>query len=153
MQDFTGLRGYQPQKLSDDEDFPKLNGRYVAKIESCMRKEGIGRTSGNPYDFYGMKLRITEVVSGDKGENRILDATFNNDEAGLKRLADSLFTAGLDVDISSEEAIDRTIANCVEREVKIRTWVWKERDVQMVRFVSEFKAKKGDTAKEEKAPF
>lgn len=146
------LEGYQPQLITDDESFPKLKGKYVAEVDSCMRQQGTSVKTGEPYDFYGMKFVVLETIEGDKGEKRRLDKTFQNTEEGLKKLADSLFTAGLECDVS-EAKIDETIAKSIGKRVNISAWVWKEKDVQMVKVVNEFKLKKGKKASGEAPAF
>lgn len=146
------LQDYEPQLVKDEDDFPKLKGCYVCTITDIQRMEGTSEKTGEPYDFFGMKLTVNETIDGDKGENRRLDLTFNNDEKGLKRLADTLFSAGLGTDLSSQEAMDKTFTEAVGKQVNARTWIWhKEKgDSQSIKIVNEFK-KKGKKA--EVAPF
>lgn len=137
------LKGYTPEVVKDTS-FESLSGAYICTIEDLSRKQGTSVKSGEEYDFWAMKLRVNEVVEGDSATNRRLDATFNPDEKGMKALANSLFSAGLEHDLS-EEVIDKTITNVIGKQVNVRAWVWK--DKQRVKIVNQFSLKKEEVAK------
>jgi len=117
------LTGYEPEAITDDADFKPLKGAYKCCIEGLAHKEGVSERTGNEYDFYSLKLQVVEVLEGDKGVNRKLDKIYNNDKDGQKKLADELFSGGIALDTSSEEAFETSLQDAKDKVISVRTWV------------------------------
>ena len=106
--------GWEPVITEDtkgiDFDIP-IKGKYLCRIIALNHLEGIGKNSGEPYNFVSLKLQVEEDIEGDASNNRTLDKTYScvdktvtmkngktfdivaEDE--LKKLLNDLFTAGL----------------------------------------------------------
>jgi len=118
------LSEYQPKKQEDSSGgFAPVKGAYVCRIDSIKHMEGIGAASGNPYDFYSLKVQVMDKVEGDNATNRYLDTCYNADEKGMGKLCDALFTAGLEVNKNDQALFDESLAELADKEINIRAWV------------------------------
>jgi len=158
---FDGLSGYTPELIDDsDNEITALNGNYIVDIVSLVRRTGIGKNSGKPYDFYSMKLRVNETVSGVEGAGRYLDKMYSlldsewaTGEENLKKLANDLFTANINIDTSSPDTFDESCAKAEGCNAKVRAYGRKKNGAivrddsgwpkHTVKFVHEFKEKGG----------
>ena len=103
----AGLRkdGYEAKE--NVNEFRPIKGNYLCVIDSASRMTGIGKNSGNPYDFRTIKLKVVEVLKGDKAVNRSLDMAYNPDEKGIQKLLNDLFTSGIDTkELKSDAELD-----------------------------------------------
>lgn len=164
-------KNFKPEEVNDDSGFKPIKGAYICRIDRAEHKKGTAKTSGEPYDFYALKLQVTEVIEGDKGLNRFLDRVYRNDNDGIKKLLNDMFTSGIELDRSSEEALDASLSTLKDKTVKVRTWIWtpdKNRDGspipeeertgrQQLKIIKEFKlgqaGKSNETAKDNEVPF
>ena len=149
----TELAGYKPEVMTDDVDFKPLKGAYVARIDKIEHRTGNSKSSGEPYDFYAIKLQVTETIDGDKGTNRYIDKTYQNDQEGLKKFINDLYTANLNYDTSSDDAFLTSLTMNKDKSVKIRCWHYEKNGTQYqnVKVINDFKAQKAKKA--DKVPF
>ena len=158
MVDWNGISGFTPEKPTEDVDFAPLKGGYVARVDKIERVQGTS-DRGNEYDFYSLNLQITETIEGDQGNNRYLrktysaiDGAFSTAEENLKRLVQDLFTAGIEVDKSSQESFDASLANAKDKLVHVRCWHKKNKEdnaIQYVKVVKELNVKDDGKAKKD----
>ena len=146
--------GYKPE-LNKDDDFKPVTGKYVCRIDSAGRVQGESKRDGAPYDFYTLSTQVVEVIEGDKATNRFLKLRYNADAEGMKKLLNDLFTAGIALETSSQDAFDAALAGLKDNTLNIRAWVWtpdKDRSgnpiaeenrvpYQQIRITKEFKGK------------
>lgn len=157
--------GYEPKENTNE--FEPIKGDYLCVIDSASRLKGIGKNSGNEYDFRTIKLKVVEVIKGDKAVNRSLDMAYNLDEKGVMRLMNDLFTAGIDTKaVTSDEELDafletlkdKTMTVSAYKQKKMRkegdNWVAVEpaQMVQKIRVIPKSKGTVG-AATSEAAPF
>ena len=155
-------KGFEPEVILDDNGFGMLTGKYVTRVDSCGRITGVSKTTNEPYDFRSLSLQITGIVDGDKAMNRFLKRTYNPDEAGLSKMLNELFTAGITISATTDEELDLELEGLKDKTINVRCWPWKNRkgkdgkdlkDLQMVRIVKDFGVKKVDGAKSPSVPF
>ena len=167
---FDELKNFKPEEINDENEFKPLKGAYTCRIEKFEHKQGISERTGKEYDFYGLRLQVTETMEGDKGDNRFLDKIYRNDNEGIKKLLNDMFTAGIEIDRSSEQALDASLGTTKDKLVKIRAWVWTpEKDMagnlipedqrvsrQQLKIIKEFKLgqeKPRESLKSSEVPF
>ncbi|MCP3683345.1 MAG: hypothetical protein GY861_11710 [bacterium] len=146
---------YAPIINEDSEpiDFNKpIKGKYRCAIQELKRMEGIGKNSGEPYDFYVLKMKVVEDAEGEPSFNRYMDKTYSNTVSkyqadateGRKKLMNDLFTAGIEFDVTREtdstpDTILAEIApQLVDKLVNVSAYPTKA-GRQAVRIVNEFK--------------
>jgi len=148
--------GFKPEASTDGEYKP-LKGTYKAQIVA-LRPE-IDRKNNNA-KYYQFNLKPIEVIEGDGfGERTEFRKRYyvDGDKAAenLKELLNALFTAGIELDTSSDEAMEADFGKAINQVAFIRTWGWtpegKENAVQMFTFVKEKVAEK--RRKTESLPF
>jgi len=88
-----------------DDEIKALRGDYKGEVKRFNYVES--------FNFYGVSIRITETVKGDKGDNRYVDKTFNlgesqyqTEDEGKDKLLVALKTIGV---ASPDEAVGKTI--------------------------------------------
>ena len=125
-EDMMGLfeEGFAPTANEDSSGgFKPIKGGYKARIDKLNRMTGVSDRTGNDYDFYSLKLQVTETLEGDSGNNRFLDKIYNADSTGRSKLANDLFTAGLSYNADSEASFDLSLEELKDKEVNVRAWV------------------------------
>ena len=117
---FESLQGYVPQKMNDGFEVIKDNGLKCsvdyARIEDYTgdKEELLGAR------FFGYQLSVLE----GKYAGRRLWKRFNiGDDKALKKLADQLFTVGLE--FKNEEELLSVAETFVTLTVKAKAWGWK----------------------------
>lgn len=157
MLDFNELKDFTPEEINDESIFKPLKGAYECRIDRLEHVQGTSEKTGDPYDFYSMSLEIISITEGDKGVGRYLKRNYNNDNEGIKKLLNDMFTSGIELDRSSQEALDASLSSAKDKIVKVRAWVWtpeKTRDgqpiaeedrvgIQQIKIVKEFRLGKG----------
>ena len=157
--------GFTPVEVEDKSDFQPITGKYICRIDSAGRQTGKSERTGNDYDFRTISLQVAEIVDGDKATNRFLKLNYNPDVDGVKKLLNDLFTAGINLGVSSDKELDEALPMLTDKTMNIRAWVWtpdKTRDgqpiaaedrkaIQQIRIVKDFSKskKKADTIKSE----
>lgn len=122
---FNGeLKDYKPEEVKDEGDFKPLKGSYICRVSKLTHNMGTSTKDGNPYDFYSLNMQITETIDGDKGNNRYLNKRYQNTNEKLKALMNDLFTAGIAFETGSREAFDLSLVNAIDKQIRVRTWVW-----------------------------
>lgn len=152
---FQELKEYKPVEVADDNAFKPLKGSYIVRIAKLTHNIGTSQKDGNPYDFYSLNMQVTETIEGDKGENRYLNKRYQNTNEKLKALMNDLFTAGISFETGDREAFDSSLANAIDKQMRVRAWTWSpdkkmngepipedERvALQMMKIVKDFKSK------------
>ena len=164
--DFFGeLAGYQPEEVKDEGEFKPLKGSYVTIVKRLTHNIGISTTTNEPYDFYSLNLQVVEVIDGDKGVGRFLSKRYQNTIEGIKSLMNDLFTSNIPFEKDSREALDLSLTNALDKQVKIRAWSWSPKETrtgepipeedrvayQSIKIIKDFK--KGKTKTSENIPF
>ena len=145
-----GLAGYKPETVTDDVSFEPISGAYICRIDSFGRKQGKSQ-KGNEYDFHSLNAQVIETVEGDKGEDRYLSKSYNTQnltdwtkpEEERQRLVNDLFTAGVEYDLSSDEALEDSLTLAKDKTINIRAWVRNKdgKKYQNMKVVKEFKVR------------
>lgn len=163
--DFFGeLKEYKPVEVKDDNEFKPLKGSYIVRVAKLTHNIGTSQKNGEPYDFYSLNMQVTETIDGDKGDNRYLNKRYQNTNEKLKALMNDLFTAGITFETGDREAFDSSLANAIDKQMRVRAWTWSpdktmsgepiaEDDriaLQMLKIVKDFSGKK---AKASDLPF
>ena len=168
------LEGFIPEINEDDSiDFSqpvKCGG--VATVKEGGRNKGVGKTSGNEYDFLTIKMQIGEVIDGDaKAIGRFIDKSYaltdkvwdNGTESkasdNVKRLLNDLFTMGQAFNVPQTieqedfyEALTVHLGGLTDKNVSVRCYPTKG-GKQAVKIVKEIKKKGEVKASSDKVPF
>lgn len=152
-----GLGDYQAKTQEDTNvDFTPINGAYICRIDKIQNLVGESKKDGKPYDFYSLSTQVIETVEGEAATNRYLNLNFTNDVEGLGKLSDSLFTAGIELNLGLEGTEwEMALEGCKDKTCKIRAWTpnkvkkvgddWVEVEphvkVQRIKVVKEFNLK------------
>lgn len=163
--------GFQPEVVVDDGGFNPVKGEYLCRIDKAGRLKGIGKSSGQEYDFRTMSIQVAEVIAGDKATNRYFNLSYNLDEKGVKKLLNDLFTANIEVKATSDEELDTFLETLKDKTMFVRAWVapkmkkvvkdgqdtWEKveprEDVQKVKVVKDFKGKSKPEKVKSNVPF
>ena len=121
---FQELKDYKPEEVKDEGDFRPIKGSYIARVAKLTHNQGVSTKNNEPYDFYSLNMQITETIDGDKGNNRYLNKRYQNTNEKLKALMNDLFTAGIPFENGSREAFDLSLVNAIDKQVRLRAWVW-----------------------------
>jgi len=164
MIDFDELnKQFTPEEIHDENIFKPLKGAYVCRIDRLEHIQGVSEKTGDPYDFYSLNAEIVEIAEGDKGVGRYLKQTYRNDNEGIKKLLNAMFTSGIELDRSSQESLDLSLPSAKDKTIKIRAWRWTpertregidipeedRRSIQQIKVVKEIKLGKGGKDKGE----
>src|SRR3990167_6336566 len=135
----------------------------MGSFEDCLTKLREVGLMSDPLDTFlsGLKPELNDGYDDLKGNGnpgRRLWMRYNEDEQGIKRLVNDLFTAGLldKVDRTSIESLKTTIASLAGQTMYVRGWGWKregdDTERQSVAVKSE-KALKKLLAEKAESPF
>lgn len=115
------LRGFTPQVNEDGSGFQVMEGIVVAKVNYLRpekNKEGV-------VDRYRRELEVIEVLSGNGAVGRKLWTTFYQDsEDSVKKMVNDCFTAGVNLDLSSKEAMEASFEQVIGKKMYARCWGW-----------------------------
>ena len=115
------LKGFTPEINEDGSGFEILEGTYKTKV-NYLRPD---KNKDGAYDRYRLELEVTEVLKGNGNPGRKLWNTYYKDnEASVKKLANDLFTAGIQFDSASEAAFEGSFENAIGKAVFVRGWGW-----------------------------
>ena len=153
------LAGLKPE-LNDGFDVLTGVYRVVIKNEEKAETGFLEQTwkDGNVSRRFQITADVTDVLKGNGNPGRRLWMRYNEDEQGIKRLVNDLFTAGLldKVDRTSIESLKTTIASLAGQTMYVRGWGWKregdDTERQSVAVKSE-KALKKLLAEKAESPF
>ena len=124
----TFLAGLKPE-LNDG--FDVLTGIYAVVIKNEEKAETgfMVRTwqDGNESRRFQITVDVTDVLKGNGNPGRRLWMRYNEDEKGIQRLVNDLFTAGIldKVDRTSIESLKTTLPNLAGQAMYVRAWGWK----------------------------
>ena len=127
--------GFKLEKNVEVGGFLPIAGTYVARIDKLCRKTGTSEKTNKPYDFYSINVQVVKTIKGDKGEKRFLSNIYNPEPEGIKKLADDMFTAGIDVNTTDEASFEGSFENAVDKLITIKAWKgksWKKEGDQFV---------------------
>ena len=145
-----------------NEDFEALKGTYRAVIKNEEKAETgflIGKfPNGEDSRRFQITVDVTDVLTGNGNPGRRLWLRYNEDENGVKKLINDLFTAGLldKVDRTSVESLKASLSDLAGSVVIVKAWGWTpEKDraghplaeadrktIQQAQFVTEKSVKK-----------
>jgi|GEM_PF-5193586 len=139
--------GFKPEANTDGE-FKPLKGTYKCQI-TTLRPE-IDQKNNNA-KYYQLELKPIEVLEGDPfGDKFAFKKRYyvDGDKAAenLKSLLNALFTAGIELDMSSDAALETDFVKAINQVAYVRSWGWlpegKESPVQMFNILKEKVAEK-----------
>ena len=155
----TFLAGLKPE-LNDG--FDVLTGIYAVVIKNEEKAETGFLVQkwqdGNESRRFQITVDVTDVLKGNGNPGRRLWMRYNEDEKGVQRLVNDLFTAGLldKIDRTSIESLKTTLPNLTGQAMYVRAWGWKregdDQEKQSVSVKSE-KALKKLLAEKSSTPF
>ena len=122
------LAGLKPEM---NDGFDILTGVYrvVIKNEEKAETGFLVRTwqDGNESRRFQITCDVTDVLKGNGSPGRRLWMRYNEDEQGIKRLVNDLFTAGIldKIDRTSIESLKATLPNLAGQTLYVRGWGWK----------------------------
>ena len=153
------LAGLKPET---NDGFDILTGIYAVVIKNEEKAETgfLVRTwqDGNESRRFQITCDVTDVLKGNGNPGRRLWMRYNEDEKGIQRLVNDLFTAGIldKVDRTSIESLKTTLPNLAGQAMYVRAWGWKregdDQEKQSVAVKSE-KALKKLLAEKATTPF
>lgn len=164
------LKGIQPE-LNDD-GFDPLKGMYRVVIKNEEKAETgfiIGKfPNGEESRRFQISCDVADVLAGNGSAGRRVWLRYNEDEKGIKKLVNDLFTAGLleKVDKSSVDSLKSTLPDIAGSVVYLKAWHWtpevsrdgkplaesERRSIQQGQFVTEKVATKA-AKKSDENPF
>lgn len=120
-----------------DEDFPPIKGEYKAVVKAIRPEQTDGMA-----DRYHAQFKIVQTLSGDMADNRVLLRNYrfggvNFDKSAvteqqaveaIKAMANDAKTCGVELDLSSDEALEVSLGNWLDKECYIRSWWFSPRD-------------------------
>jgi hypothetical protein len=124
--------GWKPTP-NEDGDFRPLKGTYLCNIVTLRPEQD--EKNGNA-KFYQFELKPQEVLEGDEfGEKMTFRRRVYVDgpkaEKNLGNLLDDLFTAGIELDTASDEAMEASFERAIGQTAYVRAWGWTpDKDVQ-----------------------
>ena len=120
MGDFDFLKDYQPTKVTDG--FEPFKGSFNCVVNSARIEDYTGdREDLKGARFFRYEL---EVAEGQESAGRKLWKSVKIDDADkMKKLADTLFTLGLEFGDSENELL-KCAEQFVELTVQVKAWVW-----------------------------
>ena len=122
------LAGLKPET---NDGFDILTGVYQVVIKNEEKAETgfLVRTwqDGNESRRFQITGDVTDVLKGNGNPGRRLWMRYNEDEQGIKRLVNDLFTAGLldKIDRTSVESLKTTLPALAGQTMYVRGWGWK----------------------------
>ena len=125
------LAGLKPET---NDAFDILTGIYqvVIKNEDKAETGFLIRKweDGNESRRFQITCDVTDVLKGNGNPGRRLWMRYNEDEQGVKRMINDLFTAGLldKIDRTSIESLKTTLPDLVGQAMYVRAWGWKGQD-------------------------
>lgn len=125
------LKGLKPE-LNDG--FEPLIGIYQAVVKNEEKAEtgfSVHKwADGNESRRFQITVDVTEVLQGNGSPGRRLWMRYNEDEDGVKRLVNDLFTAGLldSVDRTSIDSLKETLPSLAGKLLYVRAWTYTGKD-------------------------
>ena len=111
------LKGFKPN-MNEDGDGP-VTGQALTKVLRLYEdknKEGV-------LDRYRLELEVKEVLDGSMPiGKRFWKSYFKDNESSAKEMANDMFTSGIELDYSSEQALVASFPNAIEKDVVVRAW-------------------------------
>lgn len=143
--------GFKPTANTDGE-FQPLKGVYECNV-TALRAE-IDKNNNNA-KYYFLELKPVAALEGDAFSDKF---TFrkryyvDGDKAAknFEKLVNDLFTAGLEFDMSSDEAFEANFEKAIGMKIYVRSWGWtpdgKDQAVQQMSILKEKVAEKKRSA-------
>ena len=124
--------GFKPE-ASTDREWKPLKGRYATNWVT-LRPE----TDDKGQKYYQAEWKVTETLDGAtpnpskypefKRRYYMVDGERSSAQDNLKALLNATFTAGVELDTSSDEALETSFANVIGVRCYIRAWGWQGDD-------------------------
>lgn len=113
------LSGFKPS-MNDDGD-GAVTGVAMTKVNRLYEeknKEGV-------FDRYRIELETVECLDGKINVGKRFWKTYYKDsDTSAKQFANDMFTAKIELDWSSEEALKASFENAIGKPVCVRAWGW-----------------------------
>lgn len=118
--------GFKPEANTDGE-FKPLKGTYKASVVALRPEKD---TKNKDAKFYLLELKPQEALEGDAfGDKMTFRKRYymDGDKAAdnLKDMLNALFTAGIELDTASDEALEASFEKAINKTVYLRAWGWK----------------------------
>ena len=149
LTDALRQQGFRPSE-NVDEDFPPIAGEYKAVVKAIRPEQTDGMK-----DRYLAQFKIVQTLSGDMADNRVLLRSYRiggvkfdksavtEQEAveAIKAMANDAMTCGVALDLSSDEALEDSLAGWLDKECYLRAWHFSPKD-EPERKIQQFKVKR-----------
>lgn len=121
--------GFKPEANTDGE-FKPLVGTYAATIQTLRSEID---TKNDNAKFYQLEIKPNEVIEGETfGEKFLFKRRYyvDGDKAAenLKKLINDMFTAGVELDTSSDAALEASFEKAIGAACYVRSWGWTPKD-------------------------
>lgn len=113
------LGGYKPVENEDTQGFDILKGTYDCAITGLVLEDT--EKYGTRYQ---MELTVNVIVEGNGNPGRKFWIRYPQDEKGIKRLLDDLFTAGVEIPYQTLDLLNDNLALALDKVVRVRGWGW-----------------------------
>ena len=114
------LKAFKAQDV-DEGDYPVFKGTYKVAVNKLEVVDNKYKPGEKQYEF---GLTVTDVLAGDVAGGRFLKRWYSQDEEGLGKLMNDLFTAGLSFKQASVAEFDKSLAALIDKTAFVRTWGW-----------------------------
>ena len=120
------LKGHEPR---DNDAKPNLAGEFVAIVKE-LKKINSKKTGK---DYLILNCEIINVVSAKDGNQAVVGDDISqiytcDDEKSMKRFSNDMFTSEINLDYSSDEALENSFGNVVNQKVLFRCWMYERKD-------------------------
>ena len=117
--------GWKPSASTDGE-FKPLAGTYACEI-MVLRPE-VDKKNGDA-KYYQLEVKPKELIAGDEfGEKFTFRKRFYVDgekaAENLKEMLNLLFTAGIELDTTSDEVMEADFGSAIDKPIYVRSWGW-----------------------------
>lgn len=124
--------GFVPEKSSEGE-FKPLDGIYKVSFVTARKT----KSQKDQTDQLQCEFKVVEVLEGDQSYSKFNEfrkylalegEKVADKKSGIPFIINALFTAGKEVDQSSDEALMQSITDALGTELYFRAWGWTPED-------------------------
>ena len=125
LTDNLRAKGFKPEANVDGE-FKPLKGTYACEI-TVLRPEVDEKNNGAKY--YQVEYKPKAVLEGDPFGDKFsfrkrVYVDGDKAEDNLQAMLDDLFTCGIELDMSSDDAMEASFTLAIGKTAYIRAWGW-----------------------------
>ncbi len=119
------LKSYKPR---ENDAKPTASGDFVAQVEKLLK-----RTGQDGRNWLILEASIINVVKAKEDNQAVpgdeVSKIYNeDDDKQVEKFLNDMFTAGIDIDRSSKEAMYASFENAVNKLVYLRGWQYDKKD-------------------------